>query len=180
MFRRPAGPMEPGRGTRVRRTQLPPFADPPLHICCIIFDMVAAPPHAQSRLDREECSYFVLDSCVELSHTGRCARRVCAGPALSLVLERKKGEAMAGAQLARSRAPETMDEFVARRNREQARREADYVARQDRWSASTRTGQNHSAVRPGDVVVLGAQARSACSESNQEVVGSIRFESDAI
>ncbi len=65
---------------------------------------------------------------------------------------------MAGAQLARPRAPETMDEFVARREREQARREADYAAGHNRWSASTRTGQNFSAARPGDVVALGAQA----------------------
>lgn len=64
---------------------------------------------------------------------------------------------MAGAQLARSRAPETMDEFVARRNRKQAQRDAHYAAGQDRWSASTRTGQNLSAARPSDVVVLGAQ-----------------------
>lgn len=70
---------------------------------------------------------------------------------------------MAGAQLARSRAPETMDEFVARREVAQAHREANYAAGREKWSASTRTGQNYSAARPSDVVALGAQARSAAS-----------------
>lgn len=70
---------------------------------------------------------------------------------------------MAGAQLARSRAPETMDEFVARREVAQVHREANYAAGREKWSASTRTGQNYSAARPSDVVALGAQARSAAS-----------------
>lgn len=76
-----------------------------------------------------------------------------------------------------------MDEFVARRNREQAWREADYVVGQDRWSASTWTGQNHSAVLPGNVVVLGAQARSAAPNSTRRssaASASSQMQSDGI
>lgn len=83
---------------------------------------------------------------------------------------------MAGAQLARSRAPETMDEFVARRQREEARRDADYAVGRDRWSASTRSGQNHTAARPSDVVALGAQqgltGRSSAAPSSPTIVQS--------
>lgn len=68
---------------------------------------------------------------------------------------------MASGQPARSGAPETMGEFVARRRREDAQRAAAHAAGQERWSASTLNGENLSAPRPADVVALGRQASDA-------------------
>jgi hypothetical protein len=57
-----------------------------------------------------------------------------------------------------------MDEFVARRRREEAQREVAYAAGRERWSASTSSGQNLSAPRPADLVALGRQSAPAQAE----------------
>jgi hypothetical protein len=68
---------------------------------------------------------------------------------------------MAGDLPARFGVAETMDEFMARRRREVAQRDADEAAGRSRWVASTATGENLSAPNPSDLVALGDRPASA-------------------
>jgi hypothetical protein len=63
---------------------------------------------------------------------------------------------MTGMQSARTNAPETMAQFVARRNREVEDRERAYAEGNARWSASTLSGGNYRAPTTMGVVALGS------------------------
>lgn len=81
---------------------------------------------------------------------------------------------MAGMQSARADAPETMAQFVARRNREKADRERAYAEGNARWSASTSSGGNYWAPTTMEVVALGSQGatqQSARRPARQPVAG---------
>jgi len=78
-------------------------------------------------------------------------------------LNGKVGEVigMAGIQPARVGVGETIEEFMARRGREAARRQAAETAGRDTWAASNVTGQSWAAPRTADVVALGARVLDA-------------------
>lgn len=84
---------------------------------------------------------------------------------------------MAGNQPARFGVVETTDEFMERRRREVAQREAAEAAGRSRWVASTSTGENLPAPRPADVVALGA--RRAAEPRSDRAIGPIRPPSGA-
>ncbi|WP_332769078.1 hypothetical protein [Phenylobacterium sp.] len=68
---------------------------------------------------------------------------------------------MAGIQPARVGVGETIEEFMARRGREAARRQAAEAAGRDTWAASNDTGQGWAAPRTADVVALGVRVLDA-------------------
>src|SRR5690349_7183804 len=82
---------------------------------------------------------------------------------------------MNGMQSARAHAPETMAQFVARRNREVADRERAYAEGDARWSASTLNGVNYHAPTTMGVVALGsAPAQQVAQLPSQPSVGLAR------
>lgn len=68
---------------------------------------------------------------------------------------------MAGIQPARVGVGETIEEFMARRGREAAWRQAAEAAGRDTWAASNGTGQGWAAPRTADVVALGTRVLDA-------------------
>jgi hypothetical protein len=79
---------------------------------------------------------------------------------------------MAANQPARFGVAETTDEFMERRRREVAQREADEAAGRTDWVTSTSTGENLHAPRPADLVALGA--RTVAGPRSERVVTPVR------
>lgn len=64
---------------------------------------------------------------------------------------------MAAGQRAPTPAYERMEAFAARRRKEEVAREAAYALGQQTWAASTRSGANHQARTPAEVLALGQE-----------------------